>query len=54
MGLGVGGTICSGMAFHGGTDGEFSSEVAADGDADVRAGVVKFYKKNSWSGTKNN
>ena len=42
-GLGAGGTNCSGMAFHGGTDGEFSSEVAAD--ADVRAGVVKFCKR---------
>ena len=52
VGLGVDGcTICGGMASHGKTDGELSSEVAADADADVRTGVVKFCKKESRSGT---
>ena len=42
-GLGSGNTNCGRMAFHGGTDGELSSEVAAD--VDVRAGVATFCKR---------
>jgi hypothetical protein len=35
------------MASHGGTDGELSSEVAADADAGVRVGVVKLSSSSS-------
>ena len=50
-GSGSGNTNCGRMTFHGGTDGEFSSEVAAD--ADVRAGVVRFCRRKQVS-TENN
>jgi hypothetical protein len=46
VGLGVGGAICGGMGSHRGTDGELSSEVAADADAD-RTGVVKLSSSSS-------
>lgn len=45
--LGPGGTNSGWTAFHGGTDGEFSSEVVAD--ADVRAGVARFSTSSSSS-----